>query len=189
MRLFIAIQLSEKIVDQLCLWQHKMLVNVVKARVIAKENLHLTLFFLGETELSKLAKIKELLQKVSELNSPFMLTLNNRLETFYERNPANVVWVRTGGDLSALEHLQGMIGEAMVSCGFKSKEPLFLPHVTIARNVYCKKGVRDICGERLFYKSKQIPSMTVNCFLLMESIVKNDRRVYETRGIFNLKNK
>ena len=92
MRLFIAVELEKDVITALCSLHDELKGRADKMRFVPSQNLHLTLFFLGNTPENKLEAISRALQSVGENNSLFKLEFNNSVETFDAKNPARVVW-------------------------------------------------------------------------------------------------
>lgn len=188
MRLFTGVKFESNIIRSLCCLQSAITKRAGKARLVSKDNLHLTLFFLGKTSENKLDEVRQTLKTVGEWNAPFTLKLNNRLETFDAKNPAKVVWVGVQEGLPALQRLQQAIASAMEQAGFKGDGRTYVPHITVARDVYFKSATDTGCEEGISPKIAPIPAMRVENFELIASEIKNGRRVYRTIAVFSLKN-
>ena len=186
MRLFIAVEFEKEVIAALSSLHDELKAKADKVRFVPLENLHLTLFFLGNTPENKLEEINKALQSIGKNYTSFMLELNNRLETFDTKNPARVVWVGAKNDLSALQRLQTMIAATMHNIGFLHTEKEYIPHITIARDVHFKDkhiaggSNNDLCKDK-------IPEMMVRKISLIESRLENGKRVYKTIAKFDLK--
>lgn len=191
MRLFIAVEFEKEVIAALCSFYDELRVRADKVRFVPVENLHLTLFFLGNTPENKLEEINKALQSIGENNSPFKLELNNRLATFDAGNPARVVWVGVKNDLSALQRLQRMIAASMHNIGFLRTEQTYIPHITVARDVHFKDAVAIYDGQINEQKDMVIPPMLVKEFSLISSILvpESGKHVYKTLATFSLKYK
>ena len=191
MRLFIAVEFEKEVIAALCSFYDELRARADKLRFVPMENLHLTLFFLGNTQENKVEEINNALQSIGENNSPFKLELNNRLATFDARNPARVVWVGVKNGLSALQHLQTMIAAAMHNIGFLRTEKTYIPHITIARDVHFKDAVVRYDGEINEKQDIAMPPMLVSEFALISSILvpESGKHVYKTLATFSLKYK
>ncbi|MHC1717621.1 MAG: RNA 2',3'-cyclic phosphodiesterase [Acidaminococcaceae bacterium] len=189
MRLFIAVEFEKEVIAALCSLHDELRASAHKVQFVPSQNLHLTLFFLGNTTENKLAEISKALQSIGENYSPFMLELNNRLETFDARNPARVVWVGVKSDLSALQKLQAMIAAAMHNIGFLRTEKTYIPHITVARDVHFNNTSARYDGNTIEQKSILMPSMLVKEFSLISSILvpESGKHVYKTLATFSLK--
>lgn len=187
MRLFIAVELEKDVITALCSLHDELKGRADKMRFVPSQNLHLTLFFLGNTPENKLEAISRALQSVGENNSLFKLEFNNSVETFDAKNPARVVWVGVKSDLCALQRLQTMLAAAMHNIGFLRTEKDYIPHITIARDVHFKeKYLVEKKFANCVFEGK-IPVMLVEKITLIESCMENGKRIYKTRDQFDLK--
>lgn len=187
MRLFIAVEFEKEVIAALSSLHDELKAKADKVRFVPLENLHLTLFFLGNTPENKLEEINKALQSIGKNYTSFMLELNNRLETFDTKNPARVVWVGVKNDLSALQRLQRMIAASMHNIGFLRTEQTYIPHITVARDVHFKdKNLIEKNFDNCLFEDK-MPVMLVKKITLIESCMENGKRVYKTLKHFDLK--
>lgn len=163
MRTFIAIEIPEKIKKEIVKIQDEL--PEFTGKKTEKENLHLTLKFLGEVDEEKLDEIKKRLKKI-QLNS-FETELKD-IGIFSDR----IVWL----NMQNCEELQKEIDEKL--SGLFEKEKRFMGHLTIARIKKLESGKEFT--ENL--KKIKFAPMTfeVNSFELMKSILKRTGSVYET---------
>ena len=87
-----------------------------------------------------------------------------------------------------MQRLQQAIASAMEQAGFKGDGRTYVPHITVARDVYFKNATDTGCEEVIGTKIATIPAMAVENFELIASEIKNGRRVYRTIAVFSLKN-
>ncbi len=186
MRLFIAVELEKDVIDALCSLHEELKGKADEMRFVPLQNLHLTLFFLGNTPENKLAEISKALQSLGENNLPFKLEFSNRLETFDAKNPARVVWVGVKSDLPALRKLQAMIAATMHKMGFLRTEKTYIPHITVGRDVHFKDEYIIKGNNNNMFKAK-IPQMLVDKISLIESSLENGKRIYKTLARFDFK--
>ncbi|MEK6868809.1 MAG: RNA 2',3'-cyclic phosphodiesterase, partial [Nanoarchaeota archaeon] len=90
MRLFIAIEIPEEIKSYLAEIQQEIADSKNKIRLVNKDNMHLTLKFLGEVQPDNLEDIKNNLKKITF--KPFSVVLDN-IGVFPSDNYIRVVWV------------------------------------------------------------------------------------------------
>ena len=122
MRLFLAIELPEKIKNSLVAVQNQ-LKPFFRAKYVEKNNLHITLKFLGEVEnVNSLNKLSE-----AKFN-PFRISLS-RIGVFPNPNYIKVVWV---GVKDGAEEVVKLHDEIESKIPFE-KDRNFNPHITIAR--------------------------------------------------------
>lgn len=133
-----------------------------------KENLHLTLKFLGNVSDEQILEIDK---RLKELRLKKFLIRVDGIGVFSERF-IRIVWLH----LSGCEELQSLI-DTSLSDLFK-KEERFMSHLTIAR-------VRKLFNKTEFMKDIKkinLPNITfeISCFKLKESILGEEGPLYKT---------
>jgi 2'-5' RNA ligase len=124
MRLFLGLPIPPDLTQALA--RRTQTIELPKGRRIPPENLHLTLFFLGEVAESTLPPIEH---ELSELTfAPFPLKLTS-LNTF-PRAGVLIAEVEPGRPLL---HVQTKVADAMARCGFPPEDRPYHPHITLAR--------------------------------------------------------
>lgn len=101
-------------------------------RWIPPINVHLTLAFLGDWPVSKVAQAAAAVAEVVEPMKPFRLRYAS-LGCFPSPKSPRVIWVGVTGDMDALYRLQKAVAEAMVQQGWQPDNKPFTPHLTIGR--------------------------------------------------------
>ena len=131
-RLFIAIELSQSIHDQLAdLMTELKKFDWKAAKWVRSENIHLTLKFLGDTEQNKLPLLKSSLVEACKDIKPFKLIIKGT-GVFPSRKNPRVLWVGMTESVE-LSHLYTAVEEAMTAFGYKKEDRPFSPHLTLAR--------------------------------------------------------
>ena len=153
MRLFIAVDFSDEILDMLRDCQQQLQSQIRSAGLTAAENLHLTLAFLGETE--EPARAVRAMEKIS-LPS-FTLRVGGKAGHFGD------LWWIGAEESRPLIRLADTLKKYLREEGFFIEEKKFRPHITIARRVV---PVQDHHKIRLHAPKKE---MTVSGFSLMKS--------------------
>ena len=148
MRLFIAIQLSEKMKDALIEAQNSYYDHGVRGNYTPEENLHLTLAFIGEYPAAE-----PVLEALSELNfKPFEITLEG-LGCFDELRWAGV------RECVPLEILAKKVRRSLAEHGIPFDRKRFSPHITLIRKLSGKLPATQI----------RPVSMTVDAISLLRS--------------------
>ena len=125
-RLFVAIDLPEQVKDAVAGIAGRELVG---ARRVPREQLHLTLRFIGDADETMFQAVKRALSGVK--GRSFSLTLKEVGHFPPGRHP-RVLWV--GMEESApLRELQQVVELALIGAGISPEERGFSPHITIAR--------------------------------------------------------
>ncbi len=161
MRLFIAILLSDKARSQLCILQDALRANAVKGRFSRKENLHLTLAFLGELPSSSLDAIKHCMDKASiDIGTPFTLSFTG-LDYFRQRE-GNLYYAGFSFP-PALKKLRSQLIQALSEAHLPYDSKPFRPHLTLGRSILLQDGFSPSCV------SFRVSDLTVSSIALMES--------------------
>lgn len=123
MRAFIAIELPDELKEELS----KLKLPDANLTLVKKENMHLTLKFLGEI---KDSKISEVIEKLNTIKfSPFELE-TSEIGFFPNENYIRVVWIGIKDDSKLIE-LQKQVDNTLYPLFPKEKN--FSSHITIAR--------------------------------------------------------
>lgn len=102
------------------------------AKWVKKENLHLTVKFLGEIEKFHLSIIEEVLK-------PFIATIpklqfqTGNLGVFPNYKNPRIIWLGLEGKTEALLNLYNKCDEISKALGLPQSNTLFQPHITLAR--------------------------------------------------------
>ncbi|HEK85114.1 MAG: RNA 2',3'-cyclic phosphodiesterase [Candidatus Saccharicenans sp.] len=132
MRTFIAIELSPEIKDRLDLLIRKLKPAANNIKWVSKENLHLTLKFLGEINDQQTEMVKSVLEGIVSQSRPFHLALKGTGSFPPGQSRIRVVWVGISAD-PVLFELQKLIENSLEEKGFLREERPFTPHLTIGR--------------------------------------------------------
>lgn len=132
-RIFIAINLPEDIKKQLTDYQNKWL--ELPCRWIKKENLHITLMFLGYLSDEELMEVLKITKEVSQRHQPFLIELKKIIYGPPKKMPPRMVWVE-GEKSKELGELQKDLENSLLSSSLKSLETEsrpYTPHITLGR--------------------------------------------------------
>ena len=135
-RIFIAINLPEDIKKKLEDYQAKWL--ELPCRWTKKENLHITLMFLGYLSDEELVEICNIVKEVALRNSLFSLNLKKILYGPPKKMPPRMVWVE-GKKSEELGKLQKDLENSLLSSEALAKEDInhesrpYAPHINLGR--------------------------------------------------------
>lgn len=125
MRLFVAVDLPNAVKDQL----EALRTPVPGARWVSRDQMHLTLFFVGETE--RVSAVKAALQPVHAAPFDLLLSGVGRFPAG-SRRPPRVLWAGFAPQ-PALLALQAQVAAALTALGFPPDDRPYTPHLTLAR--------------------------------------------------------
>jgi len=181
MRVFIAISLPEDIKAKIFHNFEKIKdANIIKGNFVEKENLHLTLKFIGDVSEEKINQIDECLSKIK---FKIFEAKIGKVGFFSNENHINVVWVEFVSD--KVNELQKLIDFKLNELGF-TREKDFSSHITAIRvktiknrDLFLSK-VKDINLKNLRFEVKD--------FSLIKSELKREGPSYKLIKKFSLTN-
>src|SRR5712692_5342197 len=97
---------------------------------VERENIHLTLKFLGNVSTHRLAEVKSSLK---QLTFPAFTAEIKGAGAFPNLNHMNVIWVGVNEGWSQVEQIYEQVEKLLSSLGFRRENRPFSPHITIAR--------------------------------------------------------
>jgi RNA 2',3'-cyclic 3'-phosphodiesterase len=129
MRLFVALDIDEKIREQIARFMERVRAYAPDARWAKPESLHVTLKFIGERPEDKLENIKSLLSNIQA--TPIDLNFLG-YGFFPTERSARVFWagIKAGTNLA---ELAASVENKLVPVGIEKEERGFNPHLTLAR--------------------------------------------------------
>jgi 2'-5' RNA ligase len=160
MRLFIAINFTDDIKNNLGNVIGNLKENTLQRRMTRRENLHLTLVFLGEIEPGKIAEIKKIMAKIDVKR--FILKLSGF--GWFKRNSGSICWVGVEKN-SALTELYQQLCDGLLKSGFDIEQREYKPHITLSRDTVLKENF----DKQEFIKTIPNMKMTVDRISLMKS--------------------
>lgn len=127
MRVFVALELPQRVKDNLERSSNQFAEFSRGGNFVPKENLHLTLHFLGNVEPNDLIYVQSAMDGVKNLPAPTTAVLQ-----FVLQRTGSLVWakVRQSNELTEL-HTQ--LGAKLEANGFEVEHRAYRPHVTMIR--------------------------------------------------------
>jgi 2'-5' RNA ligase len=127
-RLFLALLLPSGTVDAIVAWQDEALGGVPRVRAVPRENLHVTLAFLGHRPAAELEPIAGALREAAADAEPARLSLRGYRET---RRVGMLTFDDEDGRAAALA--AGLHARLEALGVYEPERRRWLPHVTVAR--------------------------------------------------------
>jgi 2'-5' RNA ligase len=152
---------------------------------VPRENLHVTLSFLGEVADGRVADV---CRALGEIRAPGPLNLHTEGVTFFPpRGPVRVFVSRLGGDVGRLVELHDEVECALAPLGFPRERRAYAPHVTLARARRDRPARGDL-RELVATHSPPPPGdpFRVESFALMRSDLKPTGAIYTPVARFSL---
>jgi 2'-5' RNA ligase len=129
LRLFLALQLPDSVVESLAEWQQRELRGRTgPGRIVTPDNLHVTLAFLGSRPAHELESICTVLKKAAAAVAPPVFDVVRYRET------RSVGMLELGDRTGNATVLAGRLHEALAALAvFRPESRTWLPHVTVLR--------------------------------------------------------
>jgi len=169
MRAFIAVPISDEVKKNIEPFRKALEIDDVKT--VEPENLHITLFFLGEIDERRTMEIIAAMEKINaeRFELPF-----SGAGVFPNPNFIRVVWV--GCESKELENIYGALAPSISKMGYKFED--FRAHLTIARvkGPAAKEKVKEVIAR---FKDAKFGACTVDRIVLFKSTLTPKGPIYE----------
>jgi len=159
MRLFIAVELPGEVKEILGEFRSK----ISGARWVAKDQMHLTLAFLGDVDEGTAEMLGE---SLSQIESPRFTLRFEGMGCFPDSRRPRVLWVGLAPE-PRLVALASLVRPAVLSCGIPQEDRSFSPHITLAR--FRQPVGREVAAFLDRHRQVQFPPVPVHEFILFQS--------------------
>lgn len=153
---------------------------------VPKENIHITLKFLGDVDETRVEELVETTQRTVSGLKPFTLSVKGT-GLFPDRRRPRILWVGVDMEVDRLADLAARIDEAAIGLGFEKERRKFSAHITIGR-VRSGNRIQD-CVDGMEKRQFNGGSFEVREVAVMKSDLLKSGAVYTTlyRIKFNLR--
>ncbi|MEM1583489.1 MAG: RNA 2',3'-cyclic phosphodiesterase [Nitrososphaerota archaeon] len=174
-RTFIAVDIdNSEIIARIQEIQRDLRESGIVSKDVEPQNLHITLWFLGELPENKLRTI---LEEVSKIRFNIFELKIGSLGYFPGGNRINVIWLKAEDPTNTLNNVVDQLINNLGSKGFKYDERGFTPHLTIARVKYIQdrdKALRKL--EKL--RNIQLGSQIIDSVKVKKSVLTSRGPIY-----------
>ena len=183
LRLFIAVELPSVFQSRIRPLQASLTATKVRLRLVAPENIHFTLKFLGETPATQVPQITTVLNEIKA--PPIPLTIQG-IGCFPNIHRPRVIWlgIQNPKGVTAMIELAREIEKILQSQNFPKENRPFKPHTTIARikRPVSHGSVQDIALQEYMqtYQDFNIGTFTATQFVLKQSTLTAKGPIYAT---------
>ena len=183
-RTFIAVNLNPEIKEYLTSLQNILNIPESKIKWVGKNNLHLTMKFLGDISLEQTELIKSELKEIANHYSPFIIRLSSNIGVFPTYKTPRIIWIGIKEGISELKELYNSIENKLSNKGFPREDKEFSGHITIGR----VKFIRDKTNFIQILKRIKVNNLTqeVGSIDLMESKLTPSGPIYDIAAKFPL---
>jgi 2'-5' RNA ligase len=157
----------------------------IDARIswVKKENIHLTLKFLGDVEPNRLNAVCEAVGSAALSINPFKIEVSGA-GCFPSSHRPRVLWVGIARLSDDLKRLHAGIEKNLARCGFARDDNKFSPHLTIGR-VRSPKNASQV-AERLIAGGFEAESFTTREVIVMRSELSAGGSIYTPQAVIRL---
>lgn len=175
-RCFIAIDIDNpEIVSKIMDIQRKLEVEGTKLKHVEPENLHLTLFFLGEQPLKIVERVREVMSTISF--KPFTMKLEG-LGAFPSHERPRVIWVGVTKGFEEVQEIYRNLRPKLQTIPLRlESEDAFVPHITIARVKFSGYALKKVIAS---LKDVELGFQEVKSIKLKKSTLTPQGPIYET---------
>ncbi len=183
-RLFVGVPISPDPALGMLLARLKNSLQQSRIKWVRLQNLHLTLKFLGETPVDKIAALNEALQAVASQHQAFAYSFD-KCGVFGSRYDPRVIWVGAESHPEAMNKLAHEVLNACAAEGFPRDRQNFVPHLTLGRinNIADKGHFQDVMRH---LPAATYQHLSVNEFHLYESVLHPTGPEYNILSTFSL---
>ncbi|QOY33811.1 RNA 2',3'-cyclic phosphodiesterase [Anaerobacillus isosaccharinicus] len=178
---FIAVTIDDKVKQKLASWCENE--HLPFQRFVHKQDLHITLAFLGGVESLILEELKEALQVMAKQHVPFTLTIDN-LGYFGKNQAPRIFWASVKQE-NKLYELQKDVHQTCVDLGIKLEDRAYSPHITLARKYIAEEPYADDALKEKFHSYLKSESWRVASFVIYQTHLKKTPK-YEVVASFKL---
>ena len=183
MRSFISMDItSQELLDKIKAFQTNLEYTACPMKIVERENLHLTLKFLGEIGESTYNRIAESLSQTLSDYPSFEVTLKGT-GFFPNISDLRVVWI--GMHAPEIVYIQKEIDDTLKTLGFK-EDRKFVPHLTVSRikSSLNKKSLLNLLDA---HREHEFGSEIITKISFKKSTLTPHGPIYETLKEFKLK--
>jgi 2'-5' RNA ligase len=130
-RLFIGVEAGAKVKDSIRKAEEELTSRGCRGRWVPRENIHLTLRYLGDCPAASVGSIETALAAAAAKIRPFSVA-TDRFGAFPNARRARVLWLGLE-NTPDIQDLYLAVSEELASIGFAPEERPFVPHITFGR--------------------------------------------------------
>ena len=173
-RSFISIDVEEgAVLDKIIRIQEDLKGTGAIFKPVERQNIHLTIRFLGEIPMKTIELVKEIMSKIEF--SQFKLELKG-IGAFPSSSRPRVIWIGVGDGGENVVQIYEQIEKELRRIGFPKEREKFVPHITIAR---VKRYTPALTKYLRNHRDIEVGSIDVNSIRLKKSTLTSRGPIYE----------
>jgi len=132
-RLFVAIDIPERVKKYLCEIEGRLFSKDGDIRKIPYPNIHITLKFLGNVNLNKIEKIKNAIKKTADNFDCFNYKIASELGAFSSFKSARIIFAEINSGSDKIIKIYDKLEDNFSKIKIRKEKRKFTPHITIVR--------------------------------------------------------
>ena len=136
LRTFLALEIDDATRDALLKVQGGVEAAGAKVKWVERENLHVTMNFLGDVGDEMLSRVCAIAAAVAAEFEPFDFEVRGAVCVPPKGKQLRMIWAGVSEPTGALSRLYDKLATAFEGLGFRQEERAFKPHITLARVKY-----------------------------------------------------
>lgn len=173
-RTFIAIDIDENTLNKLVKFQELLSQLNCDIKFVERENIHLTLKFLGEIPLSK---VDDVIEVMNNIKTPSFNLEVRGVGVFPSLSRPRVIWAGVGEGYSNVTEIFKILDLSLRELNFKSDKEEFTPHITIGR-VRSNRNIYSLIKFMKEYEDIAFGVFNVNHVRLKKSVLTSRGPIY-----------
>lgn len=182
-RAFLAVDLDSEVLERICRATDSLRERIPSIRWVPKENLHLTVKFLGNIEETQVTAIATALRPRLSPFSRFTISAKG-LGVFPERGRPKILWVGLAG--KELTELAANVESCLLPLGFAPEQRSFTPHLTIGRWRQFDRAPAALKQDLENWRARSFGESAVNEVILFQSELNPAGSIYRRLEAFAL---
>lgn len=176
-RTFVCLELSHEVKEILSSIISRLKDDRDRIKWVQPDQLHITLKFLGNTEVGLVPQIGEVLEEVAITQGVFRITLKG-LGSFLSGKRMRVVWVGVEEGKTQIIEIWRKLDGRLSALGFNQEGREYIPHVTLGRIKYLSDPFSFIRKLKK-YENETFDEYEVTTITLMKSTLLPTGPIYE----------
>ena len=131
MRLFLGIRFSDEIKFKINEVEEVVKTKIISGSLVPLENHHITIHFLGNVDVDKVEKLKEILDAGASKLKPFDLQFDNL--GMFKKRKGNIIWLGIKFN-EELQKCHAILKDLLLANGFNAEVMPYTPHISLIRN-------------------------------------------------------
>ena len=182
-RTFVCIEIAAAIRDRIADLQRELKQIDAHVSWVKPDNIHLTLKFLGPVDPSRIAAVRQAVERAAGSCSPFEVEVYGT-GCFPSARSPKVLWVGLSRIPDQLQQLHSTMEDEFARAGFAREQKPFSPHLTIGR-IRSPRGAREV-AEKLIERGFTGLTFQANEVIVMRSDLNPSGSIYTPQAVIQL---